>query len=142
MLIPERESLTQKFQAFLARASSCRPLVSSASSSTSNKRQVILLEDLPNILHAPTQEAFHSILAAFVTSPSSVGIPLVIIISDTGSRGEDRDDDIAQRGWSGVRKEAADIRSAIPAALLSSPYVMQISYVRHPLRNHGYGIER
>ncbi|TDL27922.1 P-loop containing nucleoside triphosphate hydrolase protein [Rickenella mellea] len=134
----ERESLTQKFATFLARAGSCRPLLStsqaaSASASTSvtalspslPKRPVILLEDLPNILHPGTQTAFHTALNDFLASSPSA--PLVIIVSDSGMRGEARDEYVAQSGsWGG--RDIVDVRSIIPPDLLGGPYVTQIAF--------------
>ncbi|CDO73910.1 hypothetical protein BN946_scf185016.g67 [Trametes cinnabarina] len=152
----EYEGLSEKFQAFLTRASSCRPLFScrphtqtsplqssqkSSSSSASvtgfststspstcpSKRQLILLEDLPNILHPPTQVEFHAALEAFVASPEGGVAPLVIIISDAGLRGEGAEDEGGSR-WKSRGKEVVDVRNVLPASLLRSPYVTQISF--------------
>ncbi|TFY76664.1 hypothetical protein EWM64_g7350, partial [Hericium alpestre] len=64
------ESAMDKFEAFLARAGSYRSVFSSLepmptptptpSSSTPVQRRLILLEDLPNILHPPTRARFHA----------------------------------------------------------------------------------
>ncbi|KAI9069618.1 Rad17-domain-containing protein [Trametes sanguinea] len=143
----EYEGLSEKFEAFLTRASSCRPLFSSQpsaqksesqrpppSSSSSalpgpppSKRQLILLEDLPNILHPPTQAAFHAVLETFVASSEGSVAPLVIIISDAGLRGEGAEDDGGTR-WKSRGKEAMDVRNVLPPSLLHSPYVTQISF--------------
>ncbi|KAI0353325.1 hypothetical protein OH77DRAFT_1483691 [Trametes cingulata] len=150
----EYEGLSDKFQAFLTRASSCRPIFSSqpsaqptssqasrssqlppSSSSSSTtatpaasppKRQLILLEDLPNILHPATQASFHAALEAFVASPEGSVAPLVIIISDAGVRGENPEEDIPR--WKSRTKEAMDVRNVLPPSLLHSPYVTQISF--------------
>ncbi|KAI0746491.1 P-loop containing nucleoside triphosphate hydrolase protein [Daedaleopsis nitida] len=152
----EYESLAEKFQAFLARAATCRPLLMSLSAhgpdgtqSTQNSRssqvdpstssssmsingaqssrhRVVLLEDLPNILHAPTQASFHAALEAFVATPEAGTSPLVIIISDAGLRGEGGDSDGPR--WRSRGNEAMDVRNVLPPSLLSSPYVMQISF--------------
>lgn len=58
------ESPMVQFEQFLERASSC----SNVSSST-KKRHLILLEDLPNILHYGTRERFHSLLTALLDTP-------------------------------------------------------------------------
>lgn len=136
------ESLMEKFQAFLARAASCRPLFSapitgnplassqplstSSASTSSIHRQLILLEDLPNILHPSTQEAFHAALRAVVDSAStSVTIPIVIIVSDAGVRGESGTED-GPSNWRGRGRDTIDIRSVLPPGMLTSPFVTQI----------------
>ncbi|KAI0634894.1 Rad17-domain-containing protein [Trametes polyzona] len=146
----EYEGLSEKFQAFLARASSCRPIFSSppratpssqssvfsqlppsGSSSTIGtssppKRQLILLEDLPNILHPATQASFHASLEAFASSPDAGVAPLVIIISDAGLRGENPEEEGSR--WRSRSKEAMDVRNVLSPSLLHSPYVTQISF--------------
>ena len=108
--------------------------VSASGSSTSSyhalgsspgRRQIILLEDLPNILHQPTQEAFQNSLESFVTCAQ--GVPLVIVISDATTRGEVRDERLAQGGggrWSS--RDTVDIRTVLPSSMLNGPYVTQI----------------
>ena len=115
-----------KFQAFLTLVSMSRS-VFGRSSSRPCVRQVILLEDLPNILHADSREKFHDALRLFVqrqTSQNGEYVPLVIIMSDVGARGE-VDDTGGSNSFRG-RKEALEIRSALPADLLSTPHVAQI----------------
>ncbi|OBZ77252.1 Cell cycle checkpoint protein RAD17 [Grifola frondosa] len=162
----EFEGLSEKFQTFLTRASNCRSIFSGAATHTTTfspsqsqsrpsqsssmftpspspinaKRQIILLEDLPNILHASTQAAFHAALEAFVASPDPGVAPLVIIVSDAGLRGENTDDDVD--AWRGRKKEAVDVRNVLPPSLLNSPYVTQIgfnaiaaTYLRPALKN-------
>lgn len=115
-----------KFQEFLNRASTSKPIFGGPSPS-STARQVILLEDLPNILHVDTRDKFHDALRLFVQRQASKDgqyIPLIIVVSDLGARGE-----LEDTGGSSsfrVRSEILDIRSALPADLLSAPYVTQI----------------
>lgn len=137
-----REAVFDKFDKFIARASTCRnifsrpqpssqPLSTSSqtpsqssnkhTSSTGSLRHIILIEDLPNLLHPHTQEGFHAALQALATSQSAV--PVVIIISDAGVRGEAEDGSGAGSG----RKEALDIRTVIPRDLLGGPYVTQVA---------------
>ncbi|KAH9855575.1 Rad17-domain-containing protein [Lenzites betulinus] len=144
------EGLSEKFQAFLTRASSCRPLFSpqnplqsssqtsrssqkplssssnTIASSSAPKRQLILLEDLPNVLHPATQISFHSALENFASSPDAGAAPLVIIISDAGVRGMNPEDDGPR--FKPRAKEAMDVRNVLPPSLLHSPYVTQISF--------------
>ncbi|KAF8529721.1 Rad17-domain-containing protein [Hysterangium stoloniferum] len=124
----DRESLANKFDNFLTRAASCRALPIFHGSTTSGQpsRQVILLEDLPNILHPETADAFHAALENYITS--SFGVPLVCIISDSGVRGEDPDSDMSSRRWGRWRKQAIDIRSVIPPLLFNSPYFQEIQF--------------
>lgn len=115
-----------KFQEFLIRASTSRS-VFRGSSSRPTARQVILLEDLPNILHAETRDKFHDAVRLFVqrqTSQDGEYTPLVVIMSDLGTRGE-LDDTL---GFSSFRErnEALDIRGALPVDLLLAPCTTQI----------------
>ncbi|KAF9043051.1 Rad17 cell cycle checkpoint protein-domain-containing protein [Panaeolus papilionaceus] len=128
------ESLFSKFEAFLTRASSCGNVFSSTSSSkvksgNSPSRKVILLEDLPNILHQKTQASFHEALLSLVNkAPSNPPVPVVIIISDSGVRGEASDDRISEgRGWN-RDKQVIDVRTVLPRELLSGPYVREIEF--------------
>ena len=156
---PPRPAISSQSQARLSTQSSSAPSQSklrpsqsepqlSASSSTSTstsasastpakpalqkRHQLILLEDLPNILHPGTQAAFHAALEAFVALPG--GAPLVLVLSDAGLRGEDADvADGGTGGWRSRAREAVDVRSALPPGLLNSPYVTQIVWVLFPL---------
>ena len=102
----------------------------------SGKRQLILLEDLPNLLHQPTQVRFQAALRSLCIPASHLieppGPPIVIIVSDSGLRAEQPDDDTWD-GGSNVRrwdkKEVLDIRNVLGPELLTSPYVTRIGYV-------------
>lgn len=130
----ERETHTEKFDSFFKRVTKGQQLRTSASQPSSSasgarsyqlKRQVVLLEDLPNVLHGPTQAAFHAALERFVAEPPE--FPVVVIISEASTRGETRDEQLALSGggYHGS-KDSVDIRSVIPPALLGGPYVTQI----------------
>jgi cell cycle checkpoint protein len=56
------------------------------------RKHIILLEDLPNILHSKTQDSFRSSLQALVDLPNPSITPIVIIVSDSGMRGEADDE--------------------------------------------------
>ncbi|KAI0674065.1 Rad17-domain-containing protein [Trametes maxima] len=137
----EYEGLSDKFQAFLTRASTCPTRASSqashssqlpssssssAASSSTPKRQLILLEDLPNVLHPTTQVSFHAALEKFVSTAESSVAPLVIIISDAGLRGENGEEDGSR--WKSRNREAMDVRNVLSPSLLNSPYVTQVSF--------------
>lgn len=135
------EGLSEKFHKFIVRAACCRPLFPSTSASASSsqsmwpavmtsvvpnqRRQVILLEDLPNVLHPGTQRSFHASLETLVSSSSDNPVPVVIILSSSGVRGENPEDDTG-RTWR--TKDSIDIRMVIPPSLLGGPYVTQISF--------------
>jgi cell cycle checkpoint protein len=123
----DNETQFTKFHTFFNRATSCQNLWSSKD----NRRQIILLEDLPNILHPKTQEDFHACLKGLTESPPSDNpIPVVIVISDAGMRGEARDERIAGGGgWGRNNDQVMDVRSVVSKDLLHGPYVTQISYV-------------
>ncbi|KDQ24539.1 hypothetical protein PLEOSDRAFT_1107465 [Pleurotus ostreatus PC15] len=118
------ETLFTKFQNFMSRATSC---TSSLFPSTGGaERQVILLEDLPNILHQDTQAKFHALLESLVDLPRST--PIVMILSDAGVRSETGDDEGGS--WRRNTSSAVDVRSAIPKSLLTGPYVTHIAFNR------------
>ncbi|KIK82071.1 hypothetical protein PAXRUDRAFT_832422 [Paxillus rubicundulus Ve08.2h10] len=150
------EALFDKFQAFLTRAMTCNsifgsncnafrlpPFVSPSplqsyphtSAQSSIKRQLILLEDLPNLLHQPTQARFqaalHSMCIPATNSPATSGPPIVIVLSDSGIRAEQADDETWDDGGGGGRrraKEVLDIRNVLGPELLRSPYVTRIGF--------------
>jgi cell cycle checkpoint protein len=174
-----QESLADKFAAFLDRAGTYRSILSgstmtsifqtsqlrgsssqAASSSQGGgssmtqkpKRQIVLLEDLPNVLHQGTQDAVHSALRAFIqdegvrtylVNPHSrtnhsprverVQTPLIVIVSDAGVRGEDLEDtglggSVGPR-WRSKDISTVDVRTVLPLDLLNGPYVTQVAYV-------------
>ncbi|EIM79628.1 Rad17-domain-containing protein [Stereum hirsutum FP-91666 SS1] len=163
------ESTMDKFEAFLTRAGSYRSIFSSSLPSSSSlspspaapgpsssrtqtssqqppqkqqqqKQQLILLEDLPNILHPSVRDRFHATLKAYLAIPSSYSssssaqasenekgrapAPIVIIISDTGLRGEGSEEKFLDGvaggsgsggggGRGGGREEVLDYRSVV-----------------------------
>ena len=114
------EGLFTKFEVFLTRASTCLDIFSASSSKNPVKKRVILLEDLPNILHQKTQTQFHEALNSLVTlPPSNPPVPVIIIISDAGLRGESSDERRAEGGgWVKDRAQAMDVRTVVPKNLL------------------------
>lgn len=121
------EGLFTKFEAFLARASTCHNVFGSSSSAQSSNRRIILLEDLPNILHPKTQTQFHEALHALVSAQSPNSVPVVIIISDSGMRGEASDERRTDGGgWGKDKSQIIDVRTVLPKDLLGSQYVTEI----------------
>ena len=131
------EAIFTKFEAFLNRASTCQNIFPDIDSQPSQfkttrsspRRHVILLEDLPNILHARTQTQFHEALNSLVTSaPANPAVPLVIIISDAGMRGEASDERISA-GSERNKIQVVDVRTVLSKDLLGGPYVTEIGYL-------------
>ncbi|KAJ7449259.1 Rad17 cell cycle checkpoint protein-domain-containing protein [Mycena latifolia] len=142
---PDHESPFSKFETFLTRASTCQSIFGdaqvpqstaksspspseSSSHSTARKRQILLLEDLPNILHTNTQARFHAALQALVAAPAANPVPVVIIVSDAGMRGEASDERLASGAWGKDRDGVLDIRTVLSKDLLHGPYVTQIGF--------------
>ena len=133
-----------KFETFFNRASNCqafstslepdggpRPSPSrSEGSFTPSNRRIILLEDLPNVLHSGTQAHFHAVLRAFVNAPlSDPPVPIVIILSDAQTVGEANDERVAQgRRRNAEGEGVVDIRTVLPRDLLGGAYATQIRY--------------
>ncbi|KAJ7211337.1 Rad17 cell cycle checkpoint protein-domain-containing protein [Mycena pura] len=129
----DSESLFSKFEAFLARASMCRTIFDDASESSSpqsqsSRRRIILLEDLPNILHANTRTRFHVALQSLVMSSALNPVPVVIVVSDAGMRGEASDERLANGSYGKDRDDVLDIRTILPKDILNGPYVTQIGF--------------
>lgn len=153
----DTETLFDKFQAFLTRAMTCNSIFGhcditqrgraeslvQTSTLRSSKRQLILLEDLPNLLHQPTQVRFQAALRSLCIPASNLseppGPPIVIVVSDSGLRAEQPDDDTWGGGSNGRRwdkKEVLDIRNVLGPELLTSPYVTRIGYVHRHYDSH------
>ncbi|KIY72588.1 Rad17-domain-containing protein [Cylindrobasidium torrendii FP15055 ss-10] len=122
----DEDSAFAKFESFMARASSCNNLF--ASTSQTSRRQFMLLEDLPNILHADTKDRFHSLLRSLVLQKDGKPVPVVIVISDNGMRGEAIDERTSAGGWIGDKSTAIDVRTVLPSDLLHGQYVTQIRF--------------
>ncbi|KAF9261419.1 Rad17-domain-containing protein [Marasmius fiardii PR-910] len=120
------ESSYTKFETFLTRAANCKNVF--ASSVTSTKRKVILLEDLPNLGHLETRARFHSALKAIVETPNSSPVPIVIIVSDSGMRGEAGDERLASGIWKKDQDGALDVYSVLSKELLNGQYVTQLRF--------------
>lgn len=124
------ESLSTKFRNFLARTSTYTSLdFDSAPSTSIRSRRLILIEDLPNLHHESTKEAFHSSLEDFVQTSVTFSCPLVLIVSDDGIRGETDSDAQRTRG----KSDSVSIRTVLSKSLQESPYVTTIPSV--PLRS-------
>jgi cell cycle checkpoint protein len=144
------EALFTKFELFINRASNCQNIFAGGSNLTTPpihqsqpksssppaskpmpRRQVILLEDLPNLLHFETQTKFHAALQSLVRSPmSNPPVPVIVVVSDVGIRGEASDERmISGGGWGKNKDGVVDIRTVLSRDLLGGPYVTSIGYV-------------
>ncbi|KAF8347458.1 Rad17 cell cycle checkpoint protein-domain-containing protein [Amanita rubescens] len=142
------ETLMTKFETFFNRASNCQnfltslddsrplstqssqlPSSSSEGSRNTSGRKIILLEDLPNVLHLGTQARFHAVLRSFAETLSEPPVPIVIIISDTQTVGEANDERVARGRYRNADGEGVmDIRTVLPRDLLGGPYVTSIKF--------------
>ena len=122
LLNPAADSLADTFRTFLTRATALRPLLANAvsRSSSTEANQVVLVEDLPNLSHGPSLQSFQAAILQYLEG--SPGAPLVIIVSDSGMRGEGKD----ESSWS--RSDSINIRTILPPAILNSAYVTHVVY--------------
>lgn len=67
-------------------------------------------------------------MQALVTSPTASPVPVVVIVSDAGMRGEASDERMASGSWGKDRDGVLDVR-AVLRDLLNGPYVTQIGLV-------------
>jgi len=124
----DRVSLSRKFDYYLARGNEYASLpFGSSRTSLSPKRRLLLIDDIPNVQSFVIKEAFHAALERFVESPSSTSCPLVIIISDAGTRAEVGQSD--GNNWRSKQQDVVDFRSVFPKSLHTSPLVEQIALV-------------
>ncbi|KAJ3849140.1 Rad17 cell cycle checkpoint protein-domain-containing protein [Lentinula lateritia] len=140
------DTMFTKFRLFLERASQCqsvfsssstpnpwkRPLSSSSLSSSDSKptpiQRIILLEDLPNVLHSNTRSQFHDVIRSLVENQDPNPVPVVIVLSDSGMRGEAGDERLAGGLWEREQDSAVDLRSILPKDVLNGPYVDEIRF--------------
>ena len=89
-----------------------------------HRRKLVLVEDLPNILHPAVRSRFHDALRAHMERASDVA-PLVLVVSDAGvSAGGSSN---SGRG----RDLAIDARTVVPPELSSTSLFTEIRFV-HP----------
>jgi cell cycle checkpoint protein len=107
------------FATFLTRAGAYTSVFASA------RRKIVLLEDLPNILHPVVRPRFHDALRAHVERTCDVA-PVVLVVSDAG---------VCAEGDSngGSRDLVIDSRTVVPPGLSSPSHFSEIRSVR--LRN-------
>ncbi|KAJ3999073.1 Rad17 cell cycle checkpoint protein-domain-containing protein [Lentinula boryana] len=134
------DTMFTKFRLFLERASKCQnvfktsptPLSPYSSSSSSlnptQTQRIILLEDLPNILHASIRSQFQDVIRSLIENADPDPVPIIIIVSDSGMRGEAGDERLLNGAWGHDDEGAFDIRSLLPKDILHGPYVEEIKF--------------
>lgn len=115
---------SKQFATYLGKAATYRRLSFNGERNT-NQRQLILVEDLPNVLETQTREATHQALRAHCLSVQSQNTPLVIIVSDTGTRGTGGSADEAS---SFLNKQVIDARLVVPSDVLDEPYCQTLHF--------------
>ncbi|KAF5391137.1 hypothetical protein D9757_003028 [Collybiopsis confluens] len=120
------DSMFNKFQIFLERASKCQSLFNM--SSFPGNQRIILLEDLPNILHSDTRSQFHDTIRSLLETNDPSPVPIVIVLSDSGTRGEAGDERLASGSWAKDQDNAIEIRTLLPKDILHGPYVCEIRF--------------
>jgi cell cycle checkpoint protein len=89
---------------------------------TFTRRKLVLVEDLPNILHPAVRSRFHDALRAHVECARDVA-PLVLVISDAGVSVEG-----GSNGGRG-RDLVIDVRTIVPPGLSSTSPFTEIRFV-------------
>lgn len=65
--------------------------------------------------------------------PSEPPVPVVIIVSDAGMRGEEWDEKLTEGRFGHDKNQVVDGRAVIPKELLHSVYVTDIGYGLHSI---------
>lgn len=86
-----------------------------------SSRQVLLVEDLPNVLNDQVASETHASLQSFLFQS---GPPLVILVSDV----DIRDPDQNHEGGFRDKSRAITIRNLLPPSILDGPYCRAIKF--------------
>lgn len=124
--VGESQSAVERFSAFLQSASRYTRLplrTRHTQTSSASPRQVILVEDWPNLFHPGTRDGVHHALERFLTQH---GAPLVLIVSDSVPRAEMEAWDDSQA--SQRRAAQMDVRVAVPLAVRQHPAFAEIRF--------------
>ncbi|TIB75843.1 checkpoint protein Rad24 [Wallemia mellicola] len=116
------ESTSKRFSNFLGKSATYKPL--SFDNERSNK-QLILVEDLPNVLEYTTREASHDALRGHCLDGRTPNVPIVIIVSDSGVRGTGGNaDEMVQT----TNRDVVDARMVVPRDILDGPFCTTIHF--------------
>ena len=115
---------SRQFASYLGKAATYKPLSFNGESNAPSK-QLILVEDLPNVLETRTREATHQALRAHCLSSQTQNTPLVIIISDSGTRGTGGNADDAALS---LNRDVIDARLVVPSDILDGPYCQTLHF--------------
>ncbi|KAI0262615.1 Rad17 cell cycle checkpoint protein-domain-containing protein [Gloeopeniophorella convolvens] len=101
---PSTSDIPDMFSNFLGRAGAYTSVFAPA------RRKVVLVEDLPNVLHPAVRTRFHDALRAHVERASD-STPVVLVISDAGVRAE------GESSSSRSKELVVDVRTVVPPGL-------------------------
>ncbi|KAK7062650.1 RFC checkpoint protein Rad17 [Paramarasmius palmivorus] len=125
----EYDNSFSKFEMFLHRATNCHTVFTQGSSSSQSQnthesrgRRVIFLEDLPNVGHLTIRTRFHAALQAVVSSSHGDFVPIILVVSDPGIRGEAEDERLSSGIWRRDNDGAIDAQSVLPKDVLNGPF--------------------
>lgn len=123
----ERLSAGDRFADFLRRAVRYPQLSFSTRRDAPPRRaasKIVLVEDLPNVAHAPTCELFQTALQQYVDGAISHAprVALVLCISDTVARTDAESSALSEGaagggGWRARRETTQDVRTVVPEAV-------------------------
>ncbi|KAJ2654661.1 RFC checkpoint protein Rad17 [Coemansia sp. RSA 1200] len=137
----------RQFDDFLRRAERYSSLslhpddIPSGRPNSDNGGKFILIDDLPNIAHHDTREAFGAALSRFVATPASRSFPMVIVVTECFSvhqmLGGDIDDESSSFGATRYRLRTGSSNSdsaawtaadVIPPSVYRSPFCQMIKF--------------
>ncbi|KAI0292520.1 Rad17 cell cycle checkpoint protein-domain-containing protein [Russula brevipes] len=104
---PSTSNASDPFATFLTRAGAYTSVFTSA------RRKIVLVEDLPNILHPAVRSRFHDAVRAHVERAWDVA-PLVLVVSDAGVCAEGYSNGNGGGGSSRARDLVIDARTVVP----------------------------
>lgn len=100
--------VVRQFQDFLLRAERYTGLALDSGSTTGqgnadSRRQIILVDDLPNIAHRETRDSFRNALLRFVSTPAHQSFPLVFVVTESIAAQQTLDGEVMGRDGSESR---------------------------------------
>ncbi|KAJ2718506.1 RFC checkpoint protein Rad17 [Coemansia sp. Benny D115] len=91
--------------------------------------RLILVDDVPNLGHAGTREAFDRALARFVSVPAAQSCPMVLVVTEAFAEQQALDGTAATHSLRGHADAAVwGAADVVPAAVLGSPFCQTIRF--------------